>query len=67
MSLTLTQILSMTDRDKVDLVDELADAETEAATLARTNGDLDAVERHMDRAIVWLSIREELTRAGWAA
>ena len=56
-----------TDRDVVDRVDRLADAETEAATLARTNGDLDAVERHMDRAIVWLSIREELTRAGWAA
>lgn len=60
-------LLTITDRDMVDLVDLKADLEVEQATVARTDGDLSRADRHMGRAVVWLAIREELARAGWAA
>ena len=60
-------LLTITNRDVVDLVDLKADAAVEAAAAARADGNLDRAEHLTRESVVWLSIREELTRAGWAA
>jgi len=60
-------LLTITNRDVVDLVDLKADAAVEAAAVARADGNLDRAEHLTRECTVWLSIREELTRAGWAA
>ena len=60
-------LLTISDRDVVDLVDLKADAAVEAAAVARADGNEDRVDPLMREAVMWLAIREELTRAGVAA
>ena len=57
----------ITTRDVADLVDVKADAAVEAAAVARADGNLDRVDHLMREAVMWLAIREELTRAGFEA
>ena len=60
-------LLTISDRDVIDLVDLKADAAVEAASVARADGNEDRVDHLMREAVMWLAIREELTRAGFAA
>ena len=60
-------LLNLTDQDMRDLCDLKADAAIEAASVARADGNEDRVDHLMREAVMWLAIREELTRAGVAA
>jgi len=60
-------LLTISDRDVIDLVDLKADAAVEAASVARADGNEDRVDHLMREAVMWLAIREELTRAGFEA
>jgi hypothetical protein len=51
-----------TDEQTRELINRQLDSHVEAATLARTEGDLDAAIRHADRAGMWETALASLDR-----